>query len=243
MRWIVGDIHGCLEQLDRLLETAGFRPGRDELWSSGDMIGRGPDPVGVLHRVRELGGRAVIGNHEFGAFMTWAGLREKRSSPLEPLYTAPDADELFRWIRDLPALTHLAAENGGRDAWLVHGGIRPYWGDLQAVADRLNRTPRPLDAFRSDELMFAAFARCCTPEGGYDRFSGCPDDCPEGTRPWDDFYNGEDLIVHGHWGMRGHYRSRNVIGLDSGCVYGGRLTAWCQEDDRIVQVPGRTQNR
>ncbi len=238
MRWIVGDIHGCLEQLDRLLETVGFRPGEDELWSAGDMIGRGPDPAGVLRRIRELGGRAVLGNHEIGAFMTWAGLREKRSLPLDPLYAATDADDLFRWIRDLPVLVHLTTERGVRDAWLVHGGIRPGWCDLTAVAARLNLVPRPLDAFRSDELMFAAFARCCTPEGGYDRFTGDPGDCPKGTRPWDDYYEGRSLVVHGHWGRRGHYRTETVLGLDSGCVYGGRLTAWCQDSDRIVQVPG-----
>jgi bis(5'-nucleosyl)-tetraphosphatase (symmetrical) len=140
-------------------------------------------------------------------------------------------------------MKHLAAERGGRDAWLVHGGIRPYWDDLDAVAKDLNHKPRPEEAFFSDDLMFSVFARCCTPEGGFARFAGCPEDCPDGTRPWDDFYEGDDLIVHGHWAMRGHYRSRNVIGLDSGCFYGGKLTAWCQEEDRIVQVPGLGQNR
>lgn len=240
MRWIVGDIHGCLEQLDHLLETIGFRPGEDELWSAGDMIGRGPDPAGVLRRIRELGGRAILGNHEVGAFMTWSGLREKRSPALEPLYTAADAGDLFDWIRDLPVLVHLPAGNGSREAWLVHGGLRPNWADLAAVAARLNQVPRSPDAFRSDELMFAAFVRCCTPEGEYVRFSGLPDDCPEGTRPWDDYYQGSTLVVHGHWGMRGHYRTGSILGLDSGCVYGGRLTAWCQDTDRVVQVPGLT---
>jgi len=238
LRWIVGDIHGCLEQLDQLLESIRFRPGQDELWSAGDMIGRGPSPAGVLRRIRGLGGRAILGNHEVGAFMTWAGLREKRSAPLATLYEATDADDLFHWIRDLPVLVHLPSSNGGRDAWLVHGGIRPGWSDLAEVAARLNLNPRPLEAFRSDELTFAAFVRCCTPEGEYRPFTGFPEDCPEGTKPWDDFYSGTELIVHGHWGRRGHYRTPTVLGLDSGCVYGGMLTAWCQDDDRIVQVPG-----
>ena len=72
-----------------------------------------------------------------------------------------------------------------------------------------------------------------------DSFSGHPDDCTGPYRPWDDFYKDDEIIVHGHWGMRGYYRSGNVIGLDSGCVYGGKLTAWCQEEDRIVQVGGQ----
>ena len=133
---------------------------------------------------------------------------------------------------------HLPAAAGGRNAWLVHGGIRPGWKDLSAVAGRLNQVPRAPDAFRSDDLTFAAFVRCCTPGGEYRPFTGLPEDCPAGTRPWDDFYDGTSLVVHGHWGRRGHYRTPAVIGLDSGCVYGGRLTAWCQDTDRIVQVPG-----
>ena len=59
-------------------------------------------------------------------------------------------------------------------------------------------------------------------------------------RPWDEFYRGETLVVHGHWAQRGYYRGERTMGLDSGCVYGGPLTAWCQDEDRVVQVPGQS---
>ena len=69
------------------------------------------------------------------------------------------------------------------------------------------------------------------------RFDGAPADCPAPYVPWDALYTGDDLIVHGHWARRGHYVSKKTIGLDSGCVYGGPLTAYCVEDERIVQIP------
>jgi bis(5'-nucleosyl)-tetraphosphatase (symmetrical) len=83
---------------------------------------------------------------------------------------------------------------------------------------------------------FAIRVRCCTADGKLQRHTGPPDRCPGDSRPWDTFYEGAALIVHGHWGVRGHYRGEHTLGLDSGCVYGGKLTAWSQEEDRIVQV-------
>ena len=70
---------------------------------------------------------------------------------------------------------------------------------------------------------------------------GMPEACPPPCLPWDSFYHGEALVVHGHWAARGYYRGARSMGLDSGCVYGGWLTAWCQEEDRIVRVKSRQQ--
>jgi len=81
--------------------------------------------------------------------------------------------------------------------------------------------------------------RCCKPDGERHRFTGPPDGCPAGFVPWDTLYRGPTLIVHGHWAMRGYFRTERVLGLDSGCVYGGPLSAWCQDEDRVVQVPAR----
>ena len=75
------------------------------------------------------------------------------------------------------------------------------------------------------------------------RHTGPPDECPAPYRPWDRFYAGPTLVVHGHWARRGYYRDRFAMGLDTGCVYGGVLTAWCQEEDRIVSVPAQKRNR
>lgn len=250
MRWVIGDIHGCLKPLEKLLAKMKFDPDRDELWSAGDLVGRGPDPLGVIRLLREVGGRAVMGNHEIGALMTWAGLRDRRPDSLAPLLDDPDAGKWIRWMAKLPILAHLPGEDGAPDAWLVHGGIHPAWRKLKKVAKRLNSIDREPKRLRKrkplrngiwmhdEELFFAVFARCCTKEGKLSRFTGLPENCPKPYRPWDEFYAGDARVVHGHWAMRGYYRNGNVIGLDTGCVYGGKLTAWCQEEDRIVQVSG-----
>jgi hypothetical protein len=85
-------------------------------------------------------------------------------------------------------------------------------------------------------VSFLTRVRCCTASGERSSFDRAPEGCPPPFRPWDAYYAGDALIVHGHWAWRGHYRSGNVIGLDSGAVYGGPLTAYCVEDDRVVQV-------
>ena len=78
-----------------------------------------------------------------------------------------------------------------------------------------------------------------TPEGERTRHTGDAGACPPGSRPWDAYYKGEARIVHGHWAARGFYRGAKTMSLDSGCVYGGALTAWCPDDDRVVWVKAR----
>ncbi|MFY0534815.1 hypothetical protein [Nannocystis pusilla] len=81
--------------------------------------------------------------------------------------------------------------------------------------------------------------RCCTASGERSKFDRKAEDCPPPYRPWDEFYRGEPMVIHGHWAWRGHYRGPKTMGLDSGCVYGGPLTAWCQDEDRVEQVQSR----
>jgi bis(5'-nucleosyl)-tetraphosphatase (symmetrical) len=151
----------------------------------------------------------------------------------------PEKDALLQLLRKLPLLVHLPAGEAGKDAWLVHAGLHPEWEDLDAVARRTAGPPWDDDRLEDDDLHFGTRVRCCTAEGDRERFSGPPERCPEGTFPWDAFYAGATLVVHGHWARRGAYRSDRVLGLDSGCAYGGCLTAWCQEEDRTVSVPSR----
>ncbi|MDX1389665.1 MAG: metallophosphoesterase [Acidobacteriota bacterium] len=239
MRWVVGDIQGCAREFEELLETIRFDRSRDELWSVGDLINRGPDPLAVLELWRDVGGKAVIGNHEIGVLLTPTEDRPRRFPTLDGLLASPDLDGWLATLRDLPVLVYLGSEGAGPDAWIVHAGLDPRWRDLETVAERVNPLPHDESWLRNEDVQFATRVRCCTAEGERDRFTGPPEDCPPPFRPWDEFYQGETLVVHGHWAQRGHYRTRNVLGLDSGCVYGGALTAWCQEDDRIVQVPSR----
>jgi bis(5'-nucleosyl)-tetraphosphatase (symmetrical) len=240
MRWIIGDIQGCAWELERLLGEIRFRPGRDELWCLGDLVNRGPSSLAVLEIWQNIGGRGILGNHDIYALRVRAGRRPRKPDTLDRLFEAPEADRLLGELRASPVLVHLAAQSPtGRDAWIVHAGLHPQWSDLDAVAQRLNTRPHDDEWLEHPEVRFATGVRCCTESGKLWRQTGGPSDCPLPYRPWDAYYQGATLVVHGHWAQRGFYRNRRTMGLDSGCVYGGALTAWCQDEDRIVQVPSR----
>lgn len=237
MRWLVGDVQGCARELERLLREIRFDPGRDELCCVGDLVNRGPDSLETMRLWRDVGGSSVLGNHDIYALLARSGRKRRKPDTLEPLFRAPDGEELLQRLRDLPLLIHAPSMGDGPDAWIVHAGLHPDWTDLPARAEALNAPPHDDTWLNSAGVAFATRVRCCTAAGRRSRFSGHPDDCESGFRPWDAFYRGSVLVVHGHWAMRGYYRGKRTLGLDSGCVYGGPLTAWCQDEDRIVQVP------
>jgi bis(5'-nucleosyl)-tetraphosphatase (symmetrical) len=238
VRWIVGDVQGCARELEQLLAAIEFDPSRDQLWSAGDLINRGPDSLETVRLWRSLGGRGVIGNHEIYALGAHSGRWPRKTDTLDELFAAPDADELFAWMRAMPAMAYLPSSGEGRDVWLVHAGLHPQWTDLHAVAARLDGREHDDEWLLSDDVAFLTRVRCCTESGERSRYDREPEGCPPPYRPWDSYYSGDALIVHGHWAWRGYYRTANTIGLDSGCVYGGPLTAYCVERDHIVQVPG-----
>ena len=241
MRWVVGDIHGCAREFEDLLEAIRFDAGRDELWSVGDLVNTGPDSLDVLRLWRDAGGRAVVGNHDIYALLVRSGRAPRRTDRLERVLAAPDADELLSRLRASPALVALGREVEPRAVWLVHAGLHPRWNDVAALAARLDAQPHDDDWLSGEEIAFMTRVRCCDGFGERVRFTGRPEDAPPPYRPWDDFYAGEALVVHGHWAMRGFYRGPRTMGLDSACVYGGRLTAWCVDDDRIESVPCRVR--
>lgn len=245
MRWLVGDLQGCALELDDLLRAIRFDPGHDELWCVGDLVNRGPDSLAAVRLWQAVGGRGVIGNHEVYALCAGSGRWPRKRDTLQALYDDPDADTRLGALRALPALAWLPGEPdvGVRDVWVVHAGVSPQWTDLHAVAARINAGPHDDDWLESDDVSFATRVRCCDAAGQRHRHDGAAEDCPEGYVPWDALYRGEALVVHGHWAFRGHYRGARTIGLDSGCVYGGPLTAWCQQEDRVVQVPARDPKR
>ncbi len=237
MRWIVGDIQGCARELDRLLESIRFNPARDELWSAGDLINRGPDSLQVLRTWTSIAGKGVIGNHEVDALLAFSGARKKRLPALRELFAASDAVGLMIALRALPVLKHLPSGGKGPDVWLVHAGLSPAWTRIQDVAAMINEEPHDDDWLRSEAVDYATNVRCCTPDGRRSGHLGPPDECEPPFQPWDEFYRGETLVVHGHWARRGFYRGDLTMGLDSGCVYGGDLTAWCQDEDVVFRVP------
>ncbi|RMH17816.1 MAG: hypothetical protein D6696_14670 [Acidobacteria bacterium] len=237
MRWIVGDVQGCAAELEDLLDAVRFDPRRDELWAAGDLVNRGPRSLDALRLWHRVGGRGVLGNHDLYALLARSGRRRRKADSLDELFAAPDCDALLARLRRLPVLVHLPSPGRGPEAWLVHGGLHPAWHDLPAIAGRLGEGEHDDDWLEQPEVSYAVNLRCCLPDGTPDHGSGPT--CKPPFAPWDAYYRGDVLVVHGHWATRGHYRGRRTLGLDSGCVYGGSLTAWCQDEDRIVQVPSR----
>ena len=235
-RLFLGDIQGCHDELCRLLDALQFEPAADRLYSVGDIINRGPDSAGCIRTLREYGAVAVLGNHELHYFETLAGRRKPSArDTLDQLLEAPDRDELTAWLRDQPLL-HCEA-----DLILVHAALHPSWNNPEEVGARLQKQVREClnqgIEPRSEGLRFAVSARYCDAEG-----QRPPKDWPvpgAPFRPWHEFYTGERLVVFGHWARGGLQVAGRVRGLDTGCVYGRKLTAWIAEEDRIVQVDAR----
>ena len=171
-----------------------------------------------------------------------SGLRQasrRDGDTLDALFDAPDADELLAALRALPVLLYLDVPDAA-GTWVVHAGLHPHWTELAAVAERLNDGAHNDDWLLRPEVSFATRVRSCTIDGELSEQVGPPEIYAHPHRPWNELYTGRARVAHGHWAHRGHYRDGRVIGLDSGCCYGRALTAWCVEEDRIVQVPART---
>ena len=243
MRWVVGDIQGCALEFDELLTRIRFDPQHDELWCLGDLVNRGPDSLEALRLWRDVGGHGLLGNHDIYALLAGARRKLRKADTLDSLFEAHDAEELLARLRRQPVLWHLQGGGGSPSAWIVLAGIDLRWKHLHEVAARVNSAPHDDDWLRGPEVAFATRVRCCSADGRRCGHSGPPKGCPPPYRPWDDFYDGDTLVVHGHWARRGFYRGVRTMGLDSGCVYGGELTAWCQDEDRLVRIPARTRHK
>lgn len=239
MHWLVGDVQGCARELDDLLKWVRFDPDRDRLHLLGDLVNRGPDSLATLRLWRDVGGKGLLGNHDIYALRAHSGRCKRREDTLQPLFDAEDAQPLLESLRRLPALDRVEPESGGDPIWIVHAGLHPGWRDLEGLARELTGGDHDDLWLERDEVSFATRVRCCSATGDSCRHSGVPEECPPPYRPWDAFYSGQWRVAHGHWAQRGAYRGRKTIGLDSGCVYGGRLTAWCPEEDRVVHLPSR----
>lgn len=226
-RIFLGDIHGCREELERLLERLGFDPAADRLLPVGDLVNRGPDSLGVLRLLRDLGAETVLGNHDLHFLRRAAGVgRDKPLDTLGELLAAEDRGELVAWLAAQPFLR----DHG--DVFQVHAGLSPLWKDPAGQLAGL------VPERRSPDQAFAVSVRYCTPLGRPVREAGDPE-----ALPWDRLYDptshGGRRVVFGHWAERGFVHDPRVTGLDTGCVWGGSLTAWLPEEQRFVSVPAR----
>lgn len=230
-RIFVGDVQGCREELEELLEAAAFDPASDELHPCGDFVNRGPDSRGVLRLCRDLGAGGVLGNHDLHLLRAAAGTRAPRGGDtLDAVLAAPDRDELVGWLAERPFV------RSWDDVLLVHAALHPRWTD--PVGELAGLDPLVPDP-ASD---FCTRARYCDRDGALperdDRDPGPP------FAPWYAHRAVRDrTIVFGHWAVRGLVHEDGLRGLDTGCVWGGALTAWIAEEDRLVQVPARRRHR
>lgn len=263
--WAIGDLHGCYDELQRLLERIEFDAERDRLWFVGDLVNRGPDSLACVRFVRDLGERAVCvpGNHDLHLLAAAAGVRGVRTKDtFDDILNAPDRADLLDWLRSRPMLHH-DAELGFT---LVHAGLHRDW-DLttaQALAAEVEAELRHDDPMRPFATMYGdepvqwspeltgeeriRFAincftrmRYCRVDGSLDLGpTGAPGTQPAGLEPWFDLSDRAhaDLrIVFGHWSTLGYVTRNGVHALDSGCLWGGRLTALSLDDaSTVVQV-------
>ena len=248
---MIGDVQGCDAALGRLLDTIGFSPSRDTLYLLGDLVNRGPESLAVLHRLMALEGAAhcLLGNHDLHLLAVAHGVRKPhRSDTLDDILQAPDRERLLRWLRHRP----MALQAGG---WLmVHAGVLPQWSDTQTLqlAHELeselrgpdwgvflhnmygNRPDHWHDDLRGlDRLRVIVNAltrlRFCNADGvmEFDTKDSAAA-APEGFMPWFEVPGRKTAgtpVAFGHWSTLGDAGRDDVLALDTGCVWGGCLTA------------------
>jgi len=250
--YAIGDIQGCLDSLKQLLDKLGVSDS-DQIWFTGDLVNRGPQSLETLRFIRSLGNQAVsvLGNHDLHLLALAAGrFHDKPNPTLQPILKAGDREELLDWLRRRP-LFHLDKQiNWG----LVHAGIHPHW-DLSTAHRLADETETLLrgdayDAFMKqlygnhpenwdpnltgfDRARFCINAmtrmRFCFPDGRLDFLhKGPPGSQPPELRPWFEIERETPVtprIVFGHWSALGYHKIGPYYGIDTGCLWGGRLTA------------------
>ena len=269
--YAIGDIQGCYDSLQRLLEQCAFDPARDRLWLVGDLVNRGPRSLETLRFFKSLGEAAitVLGNHDLYLLMVAEGGAKYRGKDdtLDDIFEAPDRAELLGWLRKQP-LCHTEG-----NYCLVHAGLLPQWTaararELAREAEKALQGPDFREfimnlwgsepAAWSDDLtgwprlrvIVNAMTRMrfCTLDGTMEfKVKGKVANAPAGHLPWFDLpgrRSADSVLITGHWSALGLKITPNLLALDSGCLWGGHLTAVRLEDRRVFQVdcsPGEAQ--
>lgn len=265
--YLIGDVHGCIDELKALLAQVDFDPQNDALWLTGDLVARGPSSVEVLRFVSGLGDcvRMVLGNHDLHLLAVYAGISfNKPKDRITPLLEAEDADELINWLRRQPVL------QVDEDLKLVmaHAGITPQWDldtakmcarEVEAVLSS-DTYPLFLDAMYGDmpnnwhpelsglaRLRFSTNAftrmRYCFPNGQLDMIcKDVPGNAPKPLKPWFDIpgpvQEAGYSIAFGHWAsLEGKGAPEGIYALDTGCCWGGDLTMLRWEDKTYFTQP------
>ncbi|HEX5363641.1 MAG TPA: symmetrical bis(5'-nucleosyl)-tetraphosphatase [Gallionella sp.] len=260
--YAIGDVQGCYTELVQLLEAIRFDTGTDRLWLVGDLVNRGPGSLEVLRLVKSLGDSAitVLGNHDLHLLAVAAGAAElHRSDTLNEILAAPDRDELLHWLRN-QRLLHAEGKHV-----LVHAGLLPNWTVKQALklahevetalrgddyatflARMYGNSPHGWDDSLTGQKRLRVITnaltrmRICTDDGEMEfKFKGEIQDIPPGYRPWFEVpkrASSEATVIFGHWSALGLMVSKNAIALDTGCLWGGPMSAIRLEDRELFQV-------
>jgi bis(5'-nucleosyl)-tetraphosphatase (symmetrical) len=261
--YAIGDLQGCLQPLQRILDELNYDQAADHLWFVGDLVNRGPASLELLRFVRNLGAGAtvVLGNHDLHLVMQAEGYGKRNSEDtLDPVLAAPDREELLAWLRSRP-LFHVEG-----DYAMVHAGLLPSWdvAKAQALSDEVQAAlmaPNYCDFLANmwgstptswsddlagwDRLRVVVNAmtrmRFCSPDGTMEfKAKGPVANAPAGCLPWFDVpgrASADHVVVCGHWSALGLRVEDKLLALDTGCLWGGRLTAIRLEDRRVFQVP------
>ena len=253
--YLIGDVQGCDDALQRLLDEISFSPSRDTLYLLGDMVNRGPQSAAVLRRLMRYGtaAQAVLGNHDLHLLALAAGVRQpSRSDTLGDILQASDREAMLEWLRWQRMA--MLEQIDGHALLMVHAGVLPNWSAQQAVAlasevETILRGPQLADFLRqmygneparwSDALTGAERLRVivnaltrmrfCDANGRMDHESkeGTAS-APAGYMPWFEVpgrQTAEITVAFGHWSMLGWLGRSDVLSLDTGCVWGGCLSA------------------
>lgn len=266
--YAVGDLQGCFDELQALVDGLNFDPARDRLVFCGDLVNRGPKSLEVLRYVRSLGDAAitVLGNHDLHLLAVAHGGKPGRRDTLTEILAASDCDELLDWLLDQP----LAWRDPASGTLVIHAGLPPQWTAEEALslANEASAVIRGADGRRflgrmygdqpdtwdtrlrgQDRLRFIVNCltrlRYCRTNGQLDlRPKGAPGSQAAHMLPWFQVpgrLSQGTPIVFGHWSTLGQvaWPDERVFGLDTGCIWGGRLTALRLDDGQLFSVPGK----
>jgi bis(5'-nucleosyl)-tetraphosphatase (symmetrical) len=263
--YAIGDIQGCFDELQQLLKKIHFDPARDRLWFTGDLVNRGPKSLETLRFVKGLGDSAitVLGNHDLHLLAVWQNRQKhfKSNDTLGPLLRADDVDELLNWLRQQPLMHY----DAGLDYAMLHAGLPPQWERDQALALAAevevvlrgtrfheflahmygNKPTSWSESLRGwDRLRFIVNCftrlRLCNADGKLDfKYKGELQSAPEGYHPWFELQQRKSRpqrLVFGHWSALGLYQQHNVHAIDTGCLWGGSLTALHLETGEAISL-------
>ncbi|HEY6457166.1 MAG TPA: symmetrical bis(5'-nucleosyl)-tetraphosphatase [Steroidobacteraceae bacterium] len=251
-RFAIGDVQGCATELRALLGAIKFSHHRDQLWFVGDLVNRGPSSLQCLRLIRALGDNAIVvlGNHDLHllAMVFGSRLQEKAGDTLREVLRAPDRVTILQWLLERP----LAHQDPAHGELLVHAGLVPQWSVPQTlllareVHDALLAAPEAFfdhmygdkpdqwseDLAGADRMRFIVNCltrlRVCTAEGRVALGAKGPPPRAATLLPWFEVpgrASRDTRIIFGHWSALGYVNAHGVIGLDTGCVWGGALTA------------------